>query len=201
MNLTMVRFIRDNGLKTALDMAVDFKFGKMARNMKAIGQTIWVTEKDDLFIVMEMFMKENGSTIRLMEKEHTFIWMEQNIQGSGLKTNNMAMESRHGQIMHVTKVIMSKERNMVLVLLNGPTPQCLLENSITTTSRERVFMWADGRRYEGEWKNNKMHGKGSFTWADGRIYVGEYVDDKKSGYGEFTWPDGRCYKGDWLNGK
>ena len=140
MNLTMVRFIRDNGLKTALDMAVDFKFGKMARNTKAIGQTIWVTEKDDLFIVMEMFMKENGSTIRLMEKEHTFIWMEQNIQGSGLKTNNMAMESRHGQIMHVTKVIMSKERNMVPVLLNGPTPQCLLENSIITTSRERVFI-------------------------------------------------------------
>ena len=46
-----------------------------------------------------------------------------------------------------------------------------------------------------------MHGKGTFTWADGRRYIGEYVDDKKKGYGEFIWPDGRCYRGEWLNGK
>jgi len=46
-----------------------------------------------------------------------------------------------------------------------------------------------------------MHGKGTFTWADGRKYVGEYIDDKKQGYGEFIWPDGRSYKGDWFNGK
>ena len=46
-----------------------------------------------------------------------------------------------------------------------------------------------------------MHGKGTFTWFDGRKYVGEYVEDKKQGYGEFIWPDGRSYKGDWFNGK
>ena len=46
-----------------------------------------------------------------------------------------------------------------------------------------------------------MHGKGTFTWADGRRYIGEYADDKKKGYGEFIWPDGRCYRGEWLNGK
>lgn len=30
-----------------------------------------------------------------------------------------------------------------------------------------------------------------FTWLDGRKYEGEYKDDKKHGYGEFKWPDGR----------
>lgn len=44
--------------------------------------------------------------------------------------------------------------------------------------------------YEGEWKNNKMHGKGIFTWRDGRRYEGEYVNDKKEGFGIFEWPDG-----------
>ena len=44
--------------------------------------------------------------------------------------------------------------------------------------------------YEGEWKNNKMHGKGIFTWKDGRRYEGEYVNDKKEGFGIFEWPDG-----------
>lgn len=36
-----------------------------------------------------------------------------------------------------------------------------------------------------------MDGKGEFTWSDGRKYVGEYVDDKKQGYGVFSWPDNR----------
>jgi len=52
-----------------------------------------------------------------------------------------------------------------------------------------------------DWDCNQMHGKGEFLWPDGRKYVGEYVNDKKEGYGQFTWPDGRIYDGDWANGK
>ena len=32
-----------------------------------------------------------------------------------------------------------------------------------------------------------MHGKGELIWPDGRRYDGEYVDDKKQGYGIFEW--------------
>lgn len=32
-----------------------------------------------------------------------------------------------------------------------------------------------------------MHGKGTIVWADGRKYEGGYKDDKKHGYGVFTW--------------
>ena len=46
-----------------------------------------------------------------------------------------------------------------------------------------------------------MHGKGVFTWADGRKYEGEYYDDKKQGHGIFHWPDGRQYDGYWMSGK
>lgn len=46
-----------------------------------------------------------------------------------------------------------------------------------------------------------MHGKGVFIWPDGRKYEGEYKNDKKEGYGEFEWNDGRKYKGKWINGK
>jgi len=35
-----------------------------------------------------------------------------------------------------------------------------------------------------------MEGKGVFTWTDGRTYEGDYKDDKKFGWGTFSWPDG-----------
>jgi hypothetical protein len=46
-----------------------------------------------------------------------------------------------------------------------------------------------------------MHGKGVFAWPDGRRYEGEYIDDKKQGFGIFFWPDGRQYIGQWGHGK
>ena len=46
-----------------------------------------------------------------------------------------------------------------------------------------------------------MNGKGVFIWKDGRKYEGSYVQDKKEGYGIFHWPDGRIYKGMWKGGK
>jgi len=30
-----------------------------------------------------------------------------------------------------------------------------------------------------------------YSWADGRKYEGNYKDDKKHGYGVYTWTDGR----------
>ena len=50
-----------------------------------------------------------------------------------------------------------------------------------------IYEWNDGRRYDGDWKNNQMHGKGVFTWDNGKRYEGEYKDDKKNGYGVFSW--------------
>ena len=64
-----------------------------------------------------------------------------------------------------------------------------------------VEQWADGAQYNGEWRDNKMHGKGEFRWADGRVYNGEYVNDKKHGKGVYSWPDGRMYQGQFHNGK
>ena len=46
-----------------------------------------------------------------------------------------------------------------------------------------------------------MNGRGTFTWLDGKKYVGEYINDKKEGYGEFYWPDGRVYRGQWKDGR
>ena len=45
-----------------------------------------------------------------------------------------------------------------------------------------------------------MHGKGVYIWGDGRRYEGNYVNDLKHGYGIYFWIDGRKYEGEWANG-
>ena len=42
-----------------------------------------------------------------------------------------------------------------------------------------------------------MKGKGIYFWPDGRKYDGEYIDDKKEGNGILFWPDGTKYEGSW----
>ena len=41
-----------------------------------------------------------------------------------------------------------------------------------------------------------MHGKGVFKWTDGKRYEGQYVNDKKEGFGVFVWENGKKYEGD-----
>ena len=46
-----------------------------------------------------------------------------------------------------------------------------------------------------------MDGQGLFLWPDGRKYEGQYVVDMKEGYGSFYWPNGNKYDGNWKSGK
>ena len=34
--------------------------------------------------------------------------------------------------------------------------------------------WANGGRYESEWRDGKPHGHGTYTWVDGARYEGEW---------------------------
>lgn len=39
----------------------------------------------------------------------------------------------------------------------------------------------------GQWRDNKMNGKGTFTFPDGKMYIGEYKNDLRHGYGTMHW--------------
>jgi len=45
-----------------------------------------------------------------------------------------------------------------------------------------------------------MNGLGLFLWKDGRKYKGEYKDDKKSNFGCYYGNDDKKYEGYWDNG-
>ena len=62
-------------------------------------------------------------------------------------------------------------------------------------------MWADGRKYEGEYVNDKKHGYGIYTYPDGRSYKGQWAHGKQHGQGIFITPQGDQRKGIWNEGK
>ena len=64
-----------------------------------------------------------------------------------------------------------------------------------------TYIWSDGDMYEGEWKDGKVHGQGTYTYSSGTKYVGEWKDDQRTGQGTMTYYDGAKYEGGWKDGK
>lgn len=64
------------------------------------------------------------------------------------------------------------------------------------------FSWScGGKMYVGTWKYSKFHGKGMMMWADGRKFCGEYQNGFKHGKGVCFFSSGKNIKGIWNNGR
>ena len=56
--------------------------------------------------------------------------------------------------------------------------------------------------YEGEFKNDKLSGKGRIIFKnEGHVYEGEFDNNEINGYGTFKWKNGDSYTGQMMNGK
>jgi hypothetical protein len=52
------------------------------------------------------------------------------------------------------------------------------------------FRSPEGDTYEGDWKDGKYYGNGTFLWKDGKKYVGEFKNGLRHGYGKLHDPQG-----------
>ena len=60
--------------------------------------------------------------------------------------------------------------------------------------------FASGRKYTGEWKDDKSHGQGTMYKADGKWWTGEWKNDKRNGFGTEYAADGTVLRsGNWLD--
>jgi hypothetical protein len=86
---------------------------------------------------------------------------------------------------------------MAKVLING-----LMEESTLDLGRMTRCMgaeiWPDGARYEGQFNNDKRHGRGVFNYS-GAKYEGEFRNERITGQGIHTENDGSSYSGSWRN--
>ena len=55
--------------------------------------------------------------------------------------------------------------------------------------------------YQGQFVNDKREGHGTFVWADGRKYIGEWKAGKQHGVGTYISKDGVPKEGYWKNGR
>ena len=53
--------------------------------------------------------------------------------------------------------------------------------------------------YEGDWKNNKKHGKGKLIYEEDEFYEGDFKYDKFDGKGKYVSPNYFRYEGDFKN--
>ena len=58
----------------------------------------------------------------------------------------------------------------------------------------------EGKTYEGEFENNEINGKGIYKWKNGDIYEGQMKKGKMHGYGKYCYNDGKIYEGEYING-
>ncbi len=63
-----------------------------------------------------------------------------------------------------------------------------------------TFLYPNGNRYIGDYKGNRMHGKGEFYWTNGNVYSGEFKNGMRHGKGSLKYYNGSGYSGDWENG-
>jgi hypothetical protein len=95
---------------------------------------------------------------------------------------------------------------LILVLLAGTAygqsnlPACLGSDTTQWSNcfGTQVFPRA---KYEGEWKDGKVHGQGVGTFPNGAKYVGELKYGKRDGFGINTYADGSKYEGEFKDGK
>ena len=84
------------------------------------------------------------------------------------------------------------------------------EGIIINNKREikGIMYYKNGSKYEGQWKNDKKHGRGVFISQNynnpkliGIKYEGEFNNDKIEGYGVGKYTSGDRYEGEWKNNK
>ena len=123
---------------------------------------------------MVLNMLVSGLMINKTEWEKKFGLMVRDIRVIICKEKNTEVDSFFG----LMDQFMRENSNSIifkeLVFINGQMVVNMMVNG-------RIIRWME--------KAYKLINNQVFTWNDGRKYNGEYKDDKKHGYGVFEWPD------------
>ncbi len=95
------------------------------------------------------------------------------------------------------KIINNEKLVQTVTYINGSTYSGTFQNGLRS-GKGKLDHWFD---YEGEFKDDYMHGQGKLIFDFGDTYEGEFKYDTFDGYGVYTWPNGSQKKGIWKDGE
>ena len=78
-------------------------------------------------------------------------------------------------------------------LVKGWTCECDVKVDIQDGINS--YIYKNGNKYNGEFKNKMRNGKGTMKYLNGDVYNGDWVDNKRQGSGKLTTRNGTEYIG------
>ena len=142
------------------------------------------------------------------------------MRGGGVRTSGKVMESIRMVCRMDTGEVRSNTLPFHMLLLTYSRSLLTYSSSLDIRAQKfgatvRTSLWARGAgvcarvqsaegnseeakrsSYDGEFRDNKMNGRGSLTWCDGQRYKGDFRDDCLHGHGFFESPEGWTYTGE-----
>ena len=82
----------------------------------------------------------------------------------------------------------------------SPCPSSGYFHNCFGTKIEAKIFGGIKKKYVGEWKDNKRHGKGTVTYGSGAKFSGQFKSDEYVN-GTYTWANGNIHVGAWEDGK
>ena len=86
----------------------------------------------------------------------------------------------------------------IVAFVYNSNAQCVKGNCFNGSG---TWKYGNGDKYDGQWKDSKMHGYGKYEFENGDRYNGDFHDNKRDGSGVYVWKDKGSYTGMWKLGK
>lgn len=120
------------------------------------------------------------------------------INENAYKYKDNLLDYKQTLVIEIAQAFINESVQTVEVETNGKYTGNRLDGKKTGVG---TYVWNNGDIYEGEFKDDLMHGTGKLYIVENGTYEGEFVEGKKSGEGTFNFINGDTYKGTWLNDK
>ncbi|CAF4180006.1 unnamed protein product, partial [Adineta steineri] len=192
----------------------------ISKNFKKGEELTWwnITSSSSLVNVVKQFLGPSSTLFLIEAKNGKLIsaysnFPEENevILGLGTRVRVVSdpLDSASLNVVHLMELLDENDdelsspiSNMNIAVSKNNQPETSMNLKSSTF---KVHIYGDGSRYEGEWKNQKQHGKGTGYYVDGDKYTGDWIDNKRTDQGIFAWANGDRYEGqredNKMNGK
>ncbi|CAF3414478.1 unnamed protein product [Rotaria socialis] len=98
-----------------------------------------------------------------------------------------ALDHASLNVIHMREVIHDNDQDLASSFTKMNNNDTISGNEQSTF---KVETYSNGHKYEGEWKNETKHGKGTYYYANGDKCARDWVDGMQTGECVFMWPDG-----------